>query len=87
MNTITTKQLRHSMAQVIEDLQNGKSVQLSYRRKIIGSLQPALSATPGRRGSAHAVAHFLKQADFGSIPTHLQHSGISFKQQINGLRQ
>ena len=40
MSTITTKQLRDGMAQVVRDLQNGKSVQLSYRHKIIGVLQP-----------------------------------------------
>lgn len=88
MSTITTKQLRENMSQVIDDLRKGKSVQLSYRHKIIGVLQP-IQAKPiaQRQGSAPAVKQFLNSADFGFIPTKLQNSSRSFKQEIADLRK
>ncbi len=73
------------MAKVVRDLQNGKSVQLSYRHKIIGTLQPAGSASP-RRGSPQTVHHFLSQDSFGPIPKKLQGATTSFKQEIAELR-
>ena len=76
------------MAEVIRDLQNGKSVQLSYRHKIIGTLEPVQPApTPTRRGSAQTVQNFLNQANFGPIPQKLQNSSKDFKQEIAELRQ
>jgi antitoxin (DNA-binding transcriptional repressor) of toxin-antitoxin stability system len=87
MSTITTKQLRDDMANVVRELQKGKSVQLSYRHKVIGTLQPA--ARPGaamRRGSAGAVQRFLSTSPFRGAPQRLQASTKSFKQEIAELR-
>lgn len=87
MSTITTKQLRENMSQVVRDLQNGKPVQISYRRKIIGTLQPVQSTSKSlRRGSAKAIQNFLASVDFGSIPSELQNTAVSAKQQIAILR-
>ena len=40
MSIISTKQLRENMPQVIYDLRQGESIQLSYRHSVIGVLQP-----------------------------------------------
>jgi antitoxin (DNA-binding transcriptional repressor) of toxin-antitoxin stability system len=87
MTTITTKQLRDDMAQIVRDLQNGKSVQLSYRHKIIGVLQPVSeSAKALRRGSSGAIRQFLDTDPFASIPEELHASSRSFEQEISELR-
>ena len=87
MSTITTKQLRDGMAQVVRDLQNGKSVQLSYRHRVIGILQPVDEpAKAQRRGSSDAVQQFLIAATFGPIPKALRTSSKSFKQEVAELR-
>ena len=88
MSIITTKQLRENMSEIMSDLKNGKSVQLSYRRKIIGVLRPVQpAAVPLRRGSAAAVRNFLSTNDFGRIPRNLRASDLSFKQQMKELRR
>ena len=88
MRIITTKQLRDNMAEVIHNLQKGQSVQLSYRHKVVGILQPV--ATPPqaeRRGSAVAVGQFLSSVDFGTIRPALRETTKSFKQEVAALRQ
>ncbi len=88
MITISTKQLRQNMAQVVRDLQNGATVQLSYRHKIIGVLEPvAAEPAPERRGSASAIQRFLNSADFGTISPILRQSNRSFKQELADLRE
>ncbi len=75
------------MPQVVRDLQNGKPIQLSYRHKVIGVLQPAQAvAMPLKRGSFTAIQSFLAAADFGPIPIGLQTSKLSIKQQLAKLR-
>lgn len=87
MTTITTKQLRENMGRVIQDLQKGKAVQLSYRHKVIGSLQPVTFAgMPSRRGSARSVQNFLNIVDFGPTSEKLKNSDISIKDQLAKLR-
>jgi antitoxin (DNA-binding transcriptional repressor) of toxin-antitoxin stability system len=87
MSTITTKQLRARMAQVVRDLQNGKSVQLSYRHKVIGVLQPINESPKAlRRGSSGAISQFLNTNPFTSIPAELQASSMSFEQEVAELR-
>ncbi len=56
MQTLTTKQLRENLPTVIEQLRQGYSVQLTYRRKVIGVLQPTeRSPEVVRRGSSAAI--------------------------------
>ena len=87
MSVITTKQLRENMPKVVHDLQQGKSVQLSYRHKVIGVLEPVKVQDGAlRRGSAQAVQRFLRAANFGIIPSKLQNSRLSVKEQIAQLR-
>ena len=87
MTTITTKQLRENMLLVIKDLQKGKAVKLSYRHKVIGSLQPVSdSPIAQHRGSASAIQHYLSNSNFGPIPKKLQQSNRTFKQEITKLR-
>ncbi len=76
------------MAQIVRDLQSGTTVQLSYRHKIIGVLQPvAAEPAPERRGSARPIQRFLKSANFGTVPPVLRQSDLSFKQELADLRQ
>lgn len=87
MSTISTKYLRENMAEVISKLRRGQVVQLSYRQKIIGSLQPVVQpGQPLRRGSPNAVRQFLGSAQFGPVPNKLKNSTKSFKQQLSALR-
>ena len=88
MGTITTKQLRENMSQVISDLATGKSVQLSYRHRIIGVLQPVHYAKkPLRRGSAEAILSTLNSIDLGPAASKLQSSSKSIKEEIRELRE
>ena len=87
MSIITTKQLRDDMARVVNDLKNGKSVQLSYRHKIIGVLQPVEEKTKVlRRGSSEAVRRYLNTNKFVSMTDNLIGSPKNFKQEIAELR-
>lgn len=87
MTTITTKQLRENMAQVVRDLKRGNSLELSYRHRVIAVLKPVSpSHPPLRRGSAQAIQDFLTYADFGVIPKELKGEN-SFKKEIAALRQ
>jgi antitoxin (DNA-binding transcriptional repressor) of toxin-antitoxin stability system len=88
MSTITTKQLRENMAQVISDLETGKSVQLSYRHRIIGVLRPVRFAKkPLRRGSSEAILSTLKSINLGPTASKLQNSSKSIKEEIGALRE
>ena len=84
---INTKQLRENMHQVVRDLAAGKSIQLTYRHRVIGVLQPANAhPVPLHRGSAGAIQNYLHTASFGPIPAALKDSELSAKQQIAKLR-
>jgi antitoxin (DNA-binding transcriptional repressor) of toxin-antitoxin stability system len=88
MSTITTKQLREDMAQVVHDLKNGKSVQLSYRHEVIGILQPVQSANkPLRRGSSEAILNTLKSIDLGPAVFKVRNSNKTLKEEIRELRE
>ena len=88
MSTITTKQLRDNMSQVISDLETGRSVQLSYRHRIIGVLQPVHYAKkPLRRGSSEAILSTLRSINLGSATSKLQSSNKSIKEEIRELRE
>lgn len=87
MRTITTKQLRDNMSQVINDLKIGNSVSLSYRHKVIGYLQPV--DTPGqalRRGSPEAIRQGLQNLQSMVVPNSVRHDPRSVKEQISELR-
>lgn len=76
------------MPRVVRDLQNGKPIQLSYRHKIIGTLQPVqLKAPSMRRGSAESVQNFLSTVDFGTMPKSLKDLDMNFKAQLAELRK
>jgi antitoxin (DNA-binding transcriptional repressor) of toxin-antitoxin stability system len=87
MSTITTKQLRENMSEVIRDLRLGKSVQLSYRHSIVGILQPikVASSTP-LRGSSEAIHRGLNGLRDLSVPTAADKNPRSIKEQIAELR-
>lgn len=86
MNTITTKHLRENMSQVISDLEAGKSIQLSYRHRVIGILQPVRDANPLRRGSSEAILSTLNSIDLGPAASKLKSSTKSIKEEIRELR-
>lgn len=76
------------MSQVISDLETGKSVQLSYRHRIIGVLQPVHYAKrPLRRGSSEAILSTIKSIDLGRAAPGLQDSKKSIKEEIRELRE
>jgi antitoxin (DNA-binding transcriptional repressor) of toxin-antitoxin stability system len=88
MSTITTKQLRENMPQVIRDLESGKPVQLTYRHRVIGVLQPVRSDNkPLRRGSPEAILDTLKSIDLGSAASKIRNSHKTFKEEIRELRE
>jgi antitoxin (DNA-binding transcriptional repressor) of toxin-antitoxin stability system len=87
MSTITTKQLRENMSQVIHDLKLGNSIQLSYRHKVIGVLQPVDHPNQAsRRGSPQAIRQGLKNLRDIKVPHSVQHDPRSVKEQISELR-
>lgn len=88
MNTITTKQLRENMSQVIRNLVSGEPVQLSYRHRIIGIMQPVRSANKSlRRGSPEAILSTLKSIDLGPAASKIRDSQKTFKEEVHKLRQ
>ena len=87
MKTITTKQLRDNMSQVIDDLKIGNSISLSYRHKVIGLLQPV--DTPGRalrRGSPEAIRRGLQNLQSMIVPNLVQNDPRGIKEQISEIR-
>lgn len=87
MSIITTKQLRENMPQVINDLKQGHSVQLSYRHKVIGILQPVDGPQPSiRRGSPEAVRHGLLSLQKLAVPKATRNDSRSIKDQVTDIR-
>ena len=87
MTTITTKQLRENMQEVVRELSQGKAIQLSYRRRVIGVIQPQpVSPQPVRRGSPQAVVQGLQGLKNISIPEKLQNDPRSIKEQLADMR-
>lgn len=87
MSTLTTKQLRDNMSQVVLDLQQGNSIQLSYRHKVIGVLYPINHPTQtARRGSSEAIRQGLLGFKNIVISNSIQHDPRSIKEQILELR-
>jgi antitoxin (DNA-binding transcriptional repressor) of toxin-antitoxin stability system len=87
MNTITTKKLRESMPQIIRDLRQGKSIQLSYRHTVIGVLQPAQQAQKTlRRGSPESIRQGLHNLQKITVPSHVSRDSRSIKDQVREMR-
>lgn len=75
------------MSQVIQDLRLGNSIQLSYRRKVIGVLQPVdAPGQPLRRGSPEAIRQGLQTLRTMVVPDSVRHDPRSVKEQIAELR-
>lgn len=75
------------MAQVIRDLRQGKSVQLSYRHSVIGILQPIQVAhkTP-RRGSPEAIRQGLYNLQSRTVSDYASNDLRSIKEQVAEIR-
>lgn len=87
MDTITTKQLRENMSQIIHDLKLGNPIQLSYRHKVIGILQPVDAPSQAlRRGSPEAIRHGLKSLRSIVVPDTVRQDPRSVKEQISDYR-
>ncbi len=87
MSTISTKQLRENMSKVIRDLRQGKSVQLTYRRSVIGVLQPIKVANKTlRRGSPEAIRRALDNLQSTTVPERISNETRSMKKQIAEIR-
>ena len=88
MGTITTKQLRENMSQVVRDLQNGKAVRLSYRHKVVGVIQPTQAMDVAhRRGSAQTILRTLGSINFGPTTSKVRDSNKTLKEEIRELRE
>jgi len=75
------------MPKVISDLHKGKSIQLTYRHKIIAILRPAnIGKEPLQRGSPAALRHFLASNPLPKVPDSVRLNKKSIKQQIRELR-
>ncbi len=87
MTVITTKQLRENMQQVIRNLRQGKSVQLSYRHSVIGVLQPVEPVHGAlRRGSPEAIRRSLQSLHDALASYAVKDDKRSIKEQITELR-
>jgi antitoxin (DNA-binding transcriptional repressor) of toxin-antitoxin stability system len=87
MRTITTKQLRDNMSQVIDDLRIGNSISLSYRHKVIGLLQPVdMPSRALRRGSPEAIRRGLQNLQSIRVANYVQSDPRSVKEQVSELR-
>lgn len=87
MSTITTKQLRENMSQVISDLQKGRSIQLSYRHKVIGILQPAQAPPlPLRRGTQQSISRGLDALQDIHVPEQVRNDPRNMKERLTELR-
>ena len=75
------------MPQVIRDLRQGKSVQLSYRHSIIGVLQPIQAANQTlERGSALAIRQGLDSLRGLSVAATTSNDARSIKEQLADIR-
>lgn len=86
MGTITTKQLREDMPKVVRQLRAGQPVTLTYRKKIIGTIQPATPPEAPRRGSPEAIRQGLVALRKLSVPASIRKDPRSIKEQIAELR-
>jgi antitoxin (DNA-binding transcriptional repressor) of toxin-antitoxin stability system len=86
MDTLTTKQMRENMPEVIRLLDSGRPVRLTYRHKTIGTIQPAPAAAPPRRGSAEAVRQGLAALKDLHVPDEVKNDPRNIKEQIAELR-
>jgi antitoxin (DNA-binding transcriptional repressor) of toxin-antitoxin stability system len=86
MNTITTKQLRENMPEVIRTLRRGKPVRLTYRHRVIGTLQPDQMQTPPKRGSAEAIRQGLAALQDLHVPDKVKNDPRGIKEQLAELR-
>lgn len=60
------------MPRVITTLEQGTPIQLTYRHKVVGVIEPTQHYQPApRRGDAKAFAEFMKNTDFG-VPDYLK---------------
>lgn len=72
MVRLTTKELRENMPRAIATLQQGTPIELTYRHKVVGVIEPAQNYKPApRRGDPKAFVEFMKNTDFG-VPEHLK---------------
>ena len=75
------------MPAAIRALKRGQSIQLTYRRRIIGTLQPHSPASkPLRRGSSEAILQALQSIQDLAIPAVTQQDQRSYKEQLAELR-
>lgn len=89
MTTITTKELRENMSQVVRDLKNGKVIALSYRQHVVGILQPVDGATQTLKpGSPEAIQRGLDELRANlQVPKELSDDPRSIKDQLADLRE
>jgi len=86
MKTITTKQLREDMPNIVRAIKQGNAIKLSYRKQIIGVVQPVnADGNELQRGSAQAISAFLKNTDFGASPQ-VKNDSRNFEEQMADLR-
>lgn len=74
------------MPEVINALREGKSIRLTYRRKLIGTIGPEPSKSKTlRRGSPEAILHAARTLDFG-VPESVKNDSRPIKEQIAEMR-
>lgn len=61
MNTITAKDLRDNLDQIVQRVRNGESIKVTYRSKPAFTLQPDNPVSSPAPGSAKAMKKFVTE--------------------------
>ena len=61
MNTITAKELRDNLDQIVKRVRRGESIKVTYRSKAAFTLQPEKPSHPLLPGSAQAMKKFSEE--------------------------
>lgn len=88
---MTTKQLRQNMPEVVKELAKGNRLELTYRGRVIGVLEPTdaagqLPARPMRRGSPEAILDFIENNTW-DVPERVRNDKRPIKEIIAEMRR
>lgn len=75
------------MPRVVRALRHGQPVTLTYRHKVIGTIQPATGGSTPLRGSPEAIRRGFLALDNLHVPDEVKNDPRSMKQRLAELRE